>query len=86
MPITLTISQQANGVKFEGTGTINTASFQGITSQTWSSNPLPVFDASNGYINGGNPNPYPNNSIRYYSNLFTPFGLGFSNQLFFGQA
>ena len=83
MPITLTISQQPNGVLFSGTGTINTASFLGKTSQTWASTPLPVFDASNGYVNGGVQSPYPYSTIKYYSNLFFPIGLGFSNQLFF---
>jgi hypothetical protein len=72
MPITLTISQQPNGVQFAGTGTINTASFQGKTSQTWASNPLPVFDASNGYVNGGAQSPYSYSNIKYYSNLFIP--------------
>ena len=79
MSLTITISQQPNGVFFSGSGTLNLSSLIGKTSSIWNSNPLSRVNAQNGYINGG----LSNTNIKYYPNLFQILPFGIDNQTFY---
>ena len=79
MPIIIDITQQPNGILFQGSGTLNLASLIGKTSSIWNSNPLSRVNAQNGYINGG----LSNTNIKYYPNLFQILPFGIDNQTFY---
>ena len=62
MPITVNISQQGNGIKFQGSGTLNPQSFQGKISSIKNGSPKLVFNAGTGFVDFS----LPTQSPRYF--------------------
>ena len=78
MPIIIDITQQPNGILFQGSGTLNIASFGGRPSFIAAGAPATRFNAVNGFVNatpGGQ-------SVKWYRNLFAPIQIGLENTYF----
>ena len=78
MPITLTISEQPNGILFSGTGTLDLNSFLGKTASFYNGTSNQRFVPSTGFVSA----ILNNVTFKLYNNLFSSFQIGTSQNVF----